>query len=274
VDACLTALSYLPGGSTIPDSERWSGVPAEPAGYETLPPRCTPTLGTRQFDATLLGARLGLSVLFALPYEIAALALVVWYGLNVNMLRGGMAIPDVRTVLLVLALLGPLPLACVVVLRALVSRALGAVPVGDMSRWSGDYVRAVLKTELLNSANTWLSGTLMWPMWLRAAGMRVGRDCEISTIIDVVPEHVTIGASTFFADGIYLGGARVSHGTVTLVSTNKGNELLQPVKRCASPLRVCAVDFTGHVYRCFHLSPLARMAAAHKASSIPVVSGV
>ncbi len=222
-NACLTALSYLPSGASIPDGERWSGVPAEPAGHDALPPRCTPTLGARQFDAVLLGARVLLSVLFALPYEIAALALVAWYGLDVNVLRGSITVPDVRTVLLVLALLGPVPLACVVVLRALVSRALGEVPVGTMSRWSGDYVRVVLKTELVNSANTWLSGTLMWPMWLRAAGMRVGRDCEISTIIDVVPEHVTIGASTFFADGIYLGGARVSHGTVTLAHTTLGN---------------------------------------------------
>ncbi len=223
VDAGLTALSYLPAGASIPDGERWSGVPAEHAGDETLPPRCTPTLGTHQFDAALLGARLVLAVLFALPYEIAALALVAWYGLDVDMLRGGFGWPDLRTLLLSLVLLGPMPLTCVVVLRALVSRALGAVPVGDMSRWSGDYVRVVLKTELLNSTNTWLSGTLMWPMWLRAAGMRIGRDCEISTIIDVVPEHVTIGGSTFCADGVYLGGARVSHGTVTLAHTTLGN---------------------------------------------------
>ena len=52
------------------------------------------------------------------------------------------------------------------------------------------------------SASDWLSGTLFWPMWLRAAGMRVGPDCEISTIIDVVPELVEIGPECFFADGI------------------------------------------------------------------------
>jgi non-ribosomal peptide synthetase-like protein len=46
--------------------------------------------------------------------------------------------------------------------------------------------------------------------------MKVGRGCEISTIIDVVPELVEIGKDTFFADGIYLGGPRIQHGTVTL----------------------------------------------------------
>jgi non-ribosomal peptide synthetase-like protein len=49
--------------------------------------------------------------------------------------------------------------------------------------------------------------------------MRVGRDCEISTIIDVTPELVEIGPETFFADGIYLGGPLVHRGTVTLART-------------------------------------------------------
>jgi acetyltransferase-like isoleucine patch superfamily enzyme len=58
--------------------------------------------------------------------------------------------------------------------------------------------------------------------WLRLAGMRVGASCEISTIIDVVPELVEIGAETFFADGIYLGGADVRAGTVTLGTVELG----------------------------------------------------
>jgi non-ribosomal peptide synthetase-like protein len=73
-----------------------------------------------------------------------------------------------------------------------------------------------LKSGLVTSAGTWLSGGLFWPGWLRAAGMRVGRDCEISTIIDVVPELVRINPGTFFADGIYLGGPRIQRGTVIL----------------------------------------------------------
>jgi non-ribosomal peptide synthetase-like protein len=81
------------------------------------------------------------------------------------------------------------------------------------------------KTDLLRKAGDWLSGTLLWGMWLRAAGMRVGRDSEISTIIDVVPELVSIGDSTFCADGIYLGGPRVHRGTVTLAETRLGRGL-------------------------------------------------
>jgi non-ribosomal peptide synthetase-like protein len=72
------------------------------------------------------------------------------------------------------------------------------------------------------NASDWLSGTLFWPMWLRLAGMKIGRDCEISTIIDAVPELIEIGPESFLADGISLGGPRVHRGTVTLARTTLG----------------------------------------------------
>jgi non-ribosomal peptide synthetase-like protein len=59
-------------------------------------------------------------------------------------------------------------------------------------------------------------------MWLRLAGMKVERGCEISTIIDVIPELIEIGDESFFADGIYLCGPRVHRGTVTLAPTRLG----------------------------------------------------
>jgi non-ribosomal peptide synthetase-like protein len=52
--------------------------------------------------------------------------------------------------------------------------------------------------------------------------MRVGAGCEISTITDVIPEHLEIGAETFLADGIYLGGPRVHQGVVSLAKTTLG----------------------------------------------------
>jgi non-ribosomal peptide synthetase-like protein len=91
-----------------------------------------------------------------------------------------------------------------------------------ISRWSLAYIRVVLKTGIVESAGNWLSGTLFWPAWLRLAGMRVGRGCEISTIIDVVPELIDIGDWSFLADGIYLGGPHVHRGTVSLAPTRLG----------------------------------------------------
>lgn len=222
-NACLTALSWLPQGASIPPGEQWAGVPAEPNGAAPAPPVCPPTLSPWQFDRALLGARAAMMLVLALPYDVAALAVAMWYGASANDVLGGTTAATAGTLLLTFTVLGPVPLVCTLAMRALMSRALGAVPVGRISRWSGGYVRVLLKTELLTTAGHWLSGTLMWPMWLRAAGMRVGRDCEISTIIDVIPEHVSIGASSFLADGIYLGGPRVSRGTVTLQHTALGS---------------------------------------------------
>jgi non-ribosomal peptide synthetase-like protein len=70
--------------------------------------------------------------------------------------------------------------------------------------------------ELVDSAQRWLYGTLFWPHWLRLAGARVGRDCEVSSLIDALPATIDIGDRTFCADGIYLGGAGVHRGTVTV----------------------------------------------------------
>ncbi|KAJ8137859.1 hypothetical protein OY671_008928, partial [Metschnikowia pulcherrima] len=105
---------------------------------------------------------------------------------------------------------------------ASMSRAMGRVKPGTIGRFSPAYVRVWIKTGMLHAAGEWSSGTVFWSKWSRLSGMRVGASCEISTIIDVVPESVEIGAETFFADGIYLGGADVRGGTVTLGTVESG----------------------------------------------------
>src|SRR6185503_20804405 len=95
-------------------------------------------------------------------------------------------------------------------------RVMGPVPDGVISVRSSGYIRVWLKSGLVQSAGRWLSGTLFWPVWLRWAGMRVGSRCEISTIIDVVPELIEIDSDCFLADGIYLGPPDIHRGTVRL----------------------------------------------------------
>ena len=102
-------------------------------------------------------------------------------------------------------------------------RAMGRVPEDAIGLWSLKYLRVRMKTELLESSGHWLAGTLFWPVWLRWAGMKVGRGCEISSIYDTVPEKVEIGTETFLADGIYIGGPRIDRGTVTLAATRLGS---------------------------------------------------
>ena len=62
--------------------------------------------------------------------------------------------------------------------------------------------------------------------------MKLGRGCELMTIIDTIPELIDIGPDSFLADGIYLGGPRIHQGAVVLApvrlgaNTYLGNDVL------------------------------------------------
>ncbi len=215
--ACLTALSHLSTGSRIPAGERWHGIPARPAGRTPEAPALPPgPQGTSlAFTCGMLGARLALAVAVSLPADLLFVALALGSGWTLDTALDGLASP-LSLALLVLSV--PLTL----ITQALAAQAMGPVEPGVLGRWSPAYLRVWLKSGLVDSAGQWLSGTLFWPFWLRLAGMRIGPGCELSTIIDVVPELVAIGPETFFADGIYLGGPRVHCGTVTVDHTVLG----------------------------------------------------
>ncbi|HWQ36749.1 MAG TPA: amino acid adenylation domain-containing protein [Blastocatellia bacterium] len=225
-DACLTSLSSLADGERIPRGEMWDGVPAAYAGASPPRPALTEserTLSPFSHGVVTLLARFGLAVLLALPFELPVVILAVVYGIDAEAALDWLALPSFNAALVLAALLYVvLPVPLTLLLEAWTMRALGRVPTGVISRWSPAYVRVWLKTQIVQSANDWLSGTLMWPVWLRLAGMKIGRGSEISTITDVIPEHIEIGAETFFADGIYLGGPVVHRGTVTLSPTRLG----------------------------------------------------
>ncbi len=215
--ACLTALSHLPAGSRIPAGERWHGIPAQPAGRVPEAPALPPgTQGTSlAFTCRMLAARLALAMGLSLPADLLFVALALGSEWTLETALDGLASP---TTIILLVLSVPLTLLT----QALAAQALGPVEPGVLGRWSPAYLRVWLKSGLVDAAGQWLSGTLFWPFWLRLAGMRIGPGCEISTIIDVVPELVEIGPETFFADGIYLGGPRIHRGTVTVDHTVLG----------------------------------------------------
>ena len=224
--AYLTALSSLPSGARIPRGERWDGIPATPAGDAPASPELTSYAGVLSpfwHGVALLLARFGLTLVFLAPLVTLLLVLSVEYGLDTESAVGWLHKPSLDPSFLIPAILiaivpGPIVLA----LEALVMRLLGRVREAVISRWSISYIRVWMKSRVVQSASDWLSGTLFWPVWLRLAGMKIGSDCEISTIIDVVPELIEIGRESFLADGIYLGGPRVHRGTVTLARTRLG----------------------------------------------------
>jgi non-ribosomal peptide synthetase-like protein len=225
--ACLTPLSWLPPGATIPTGERWDGIPARPAGCAPAAPEAPagqPTLSPLRHDALTVLGRCVLAELPALIPELFAAAAAVALGLDAERVGRWLENPSLQPAMLfaaaaLLMLAIPLTLA----LQALMVRAMGRVPEGVIGRWSLAYIRVRMKTELLEAAGARLAGALFWPVWLRWAGMKVGRGCEISTILDTVPELVEIGEGTFLADGIYIGGPRLYRGTVTLATTRLGS---------------------------------------------------
>ena len=219
-DSWLCALSALPTGGTVPDGEMWDGVPAGRIGSAPEPAQITEsgkTLSWRVHGVVMfLGALIFQEVLL-LPFLLVAVTLVYWFKFNYNSVLESLSHPGAHwAVLGAAAVLLSISLVGGVALEAVVARALGAVKEGVISRWSLAYIRVWVKAGIVQSAGNWLSGGLFWPVWLRWAGMKVGPGCEISTIINVVPELIQICPGTFLADGIYLGGPRIHRGTVTL----------------------------------------------------------
>ena len=219
----LTALSVLNPGQRVPAGEVWGGVPARAIGPAPALPVLAQPLTPTGYGARLLGAEALLGLIVALPAEALLIGAARAADIAPNALWRWFYAPDFSSRVAVV-ILGVTVLATPLTLvwSALMMRALGPVSAGMIPRWSSAYVRVWLKSAMLTASGQWLSGTLFWPHWLRLAGMRIGRDCEISTIIDVVPELIEIGEETFFADGIYLGGAQVRQGTVTLAQTSLG----------------------------------------------------
>lgn len=223
--AYLAASASLSNGARIPSGEYWDGIPAQPAGQAPPCPMQKPDQKLSPFwqSCLMLLAQFSLATIFALPLELPAIAFARFNGWDDQRVLNWLYNPSLdHTSILIASLLIILSAPVMLLLEALAMRALGTVQPGIFSRWSFAYIRVWLKTDLLRSAGEWLSGTLFWPIWLRLAGMKIGRGCEISTIIDVVPELIEIGDETFFADGIYLGGPRVHRGAVTLAKTRLG----------------------------------------------------
>ncbi len=221
----LAALSHLPPGGLIPAGERWDGVPARPAGKapdRAALPEGACELSPAAYGLRLVAARALLMLFVTLPLDALGVALAVLSGGTADGLAAAIAHPGRPLLLWLLGAALGAPIT--VTLQALACRAMGPVHDGVLPRWSSGYIRVWLKAGLVQSAGNWLSGGLYWPIWLRAAGMRVGSGCEISTIIDVVPELVEIGRDTFFADGIYLAGPRIHQGVVEARMTRLGAE--------------------------------------------------
>ena len=204
----LSALSWLGEGATLPAGQRWEGVPAMPAGSAppSPPPSAEPPRPSALHAFVLLAAKaLVAQVAFLPAMALAAIVLAAWRDTGGTPSFWALPLGALAAAVMTGYLLS-LPL------QALLCRLLPRVEPGVYPLRGGTALTVLLKERLVETANVALSGTLAWPLWLRAAGMKVGRRCEISTIMEVTPELVEIADDCFFADGIYLGRALVHRG--------------------------------------------------------------
>ncbi len=229
-NATVAALSWVADGAVVPDGQHWAGVPAaartgaavaDGAADATVAPRGR-ELGEWGFallaviGRPLVGTATGLLLVLAWSMTFAAADCslddaVAW-------LHGRTAAP-LLTAWTLLAALVAVPLG---LLAAAVLVRWSKVPAGTLRRFSTGYLLVHQRLRAVEAAGNWLSGSVLWPMWLRLAGMRIGPGCEISTLLDALPEHTTIGADSFLADGIYLGAPRVEGDLVHVAPTRLG----------------------------------------------------
>ena len=219
--AFLGPLAWLSENAVLPAGERWEGVPATPVGRapEVAPSSAEPPRPSAWHAALLLAAKAAVAQVAFLPAMVlAAVVLSAW---NAG-ISGRAAFTFSSLPLAPLALAIMAGYAISLPLQALLCRALGRVEPGVYPLRGGTALTVLLKERLVETANVALSGTLAWPLWLRLAGMRVGRRCEISTIMEVTPELVEIADDCFFADGIYLGRPLVHRGHLHCERTTFG----------------------------------------------------
>ncbi|MBI3504681.1 MAG: amino acid adenylation domain-containing protein [Proteobacteria bacterium] len=222
--AYLAASSSLPRGTRVPRGERWAGIPAKPAGSAPAVPAIAdtaPSWSPLRMSVAMVATRLALSLTIALPGSALAVLTGRALGIHTAQMLLWWAEPTMDWRLIttwLVASFASVPLALAI--QGALCRAMGRVGEGVSNRWSASYLRIWLKPLIVDNAGRWLYGTLFWPSWLRLAGMKLGAGCEISGLIDTIPELVSIGEKTFFADGIYLAGPRLHRGTVTVANTS------------------------------------------------------
>lgn len=213
----LAPLAALEPGAATGENELWAGVPAGPAGKaEPLPAVKQFSWPERRWMAARFISETALGVLKSVPFLGTLLLISIWKGLSTHQILERFSNSHLADNAIDLVIAATIALPVTLLMEAILARMLGRIPGGEIPLRSFAYLRVWMTTSCVNSACTWLSGSLFWPIWLRVAGMRIGTNCEISTLLDLVPGMVEIESDTFCADGIYLACPEIRSGTVRL----------------------------------------------------------
>ncbi|GIH28111.1 amino acid adenylation protein [Acrocarpospora phusangensis] len=177
----------------VPAGERWAGAPAVRTGKARHPARRPPR--SRRWVAQYGVSALGLSLLPVLAAVPGLLVLRASMGSAPgSALAGALLGVPLATVLS----MATFALLTVVAVRLLgICLHAGVHPVHSRAAW-----QAWLTARLMSMARVWLFplyASAFTPVWLRALGMKVGRDVELSTVL-ALPSMTTVGDGAFLAD--------------------------------------------------------------------------
>ncbi len=218
-NASVGELSMLSRGTVVPSGEHWRGSPARPGGRVERGPTA-PRPGWAKRSLLSLGYVLGV---LAFPVFVVGAILPGLLGLNFlyRHWRG-------ETTYL---LLSPLVAVSFVILLCLEIAAakwllLGKANPGRYPVWGDFYWRRWFFDQLmgmsLNLTGSLYATSLLIP-WYRLLGMKIGRNCEVSTASGFLPDLLHVGRGAFIADCVSIGAPHVDRGYLYTAHTIIGD---------------------------------------------------
>jgi non-ribosomal peptide synthetase-like protein len=217
-DSKLDDQSFLPDGDTIPAGEGYRGSPARKADVPV--PEGAPLRPSKDRIAVFAGAQLLSGMALAFIGSVPTVALTLIFLLYV---------PSLTALNLLLIAVPAIPALIVfnciwiAVCKAIV------LPIGFpgvYDRYSLDDLRYWLAAGLMRATRAAMLPvftTIYLPPFMRLLGARIGEFSEMSTIFSFLPELMTAGDGSFFADGSIVGGRRTHCGRFAVGANSIGN---------------------------------------------------
>lgn len=204
-DARLDDQSLLRDGETMREGEQRRGSPA--CAAEVTVPTGKPLRPSLPYVAAFATVQF---VLASFQFLLMGLPFLAFLWIALDVLDGPGSAALYITVLLP-------PFVVVYCLWIALLRALWlprAKP-GVFALYSMTYLRHWLAGDLMRTSRAILLPlftTIYLPPWMRLLGAKLGRGVEMSTVSSSIPDLLSAGDGSFFADGCILGGRRVYAG--------------------------------------------------------------
>jgi non-ribosomal peptide synthetase-like protein len=217
--AKLDDMSLLPDGAVMRPGEGRRGAPAMPAPVLVPGPRSRKLRRLRPLAFGLLH----LGLIYVMGYLLILTMLPAVALIAAGLITGGPLWGIGAAFLSVPVSIVWYGLAAVAVKRLCTGPIKpGVYPlesVAYLRHWFLEYLMRNTRTILLP-----LYATVYLPGFLRMLGAKIGRGVEISTVMQLSPDLLTVGNGSFLADACLVGGERVHHGLVELRPTVIGDK--------------------------------------------------